>query len=220
MADIFDLFKQISKKEPENTEPITWIIAGLGNPGKKYEHTRHNAGFLTIDRIAGMIGAKIDRVKFQALCGEAVLAGHRVLLMKPQTLMNASGMAVSEAAAFYKIPADHIVVISDDINLDPGHIRARRKGSAGGQKGLNDIITCMGTEEIPRVRMGVGKKPHPDFELADWVLSEFSPKELDDLLAAAEVAKQGIEKILSGNFDAAMQLCNGYLPESERKNQE
>ena len=212
MADIFDLFKQIAKKEEAPNAPVTWILAGLGNPGEKYRMTRHNAGFLTIDSLAEKAGARIDRAKFHALCGEAVIGGHRVLLMKPQTMMNASGSAVQEAASFYKIAPDHILVISDDVAQAPGKMRLRRKGSAGGQKGLNDIITCMGTDAIPRLRMGVGAKPHPDFDMADWVLSTFPKKELELLMGCFDSAWHGIQKALDGDFDTAMQICNSYTP--------
>ncbi len=213
MADIFDLFRKIEKKEPVSAEPISWLIVGLGNPGEKYRLTRHNAGFLTIDSIAERCGARIDRLRFHALCGEATVSGHRVLLMKPQTLMNASGTAVQEAAAFYKIAPDHILVISDDIAQEPGRMRMRQKGSAGGQKGLGDIIRCMGTDVFPRLRMGVGAKPHPDFDLADWVLSNFSPAELDLLRATFDTAWSGIGKLLSGDPDGAVQICNSYKPQ-------
>ena len=214
MADIFDLFKQIAKKEESPTQPISWLIVGLGNPGDKYKLTRHNAGFLTIDHLAEQCGVRIDRAKFHALCAEATVGSHRALLMKPQTFMNASGLAVQEAAAFYKIPLDHILVISDDIAQAPGKMRLRRKGSAGGQKGLNDIITCMGSDAFPRLRMGVGEKPHPDYNLADWVLSEFSKDELALLQGCFPAAKQGIEKILNGDFDAAMQICNSHVSQN------
>ena len=213
MADIFDLFKQIAKKEEAPKAPISHIIVGLGNPGDKYKMTRHNAGFLTIDHLAEKLGVRIDRAKFHALYAEATLAGKRVLLLKPQTLMNHSGLAVQEAAAFYKIAPENILVISDDIAQDVGKMRLRRKGSAGGQKGLNDIIVCMSTDQIPRLRMGVGAKPHPDFDLADWVLSEFRPEEQKKLFGAIAASVAGIEKYLSGDFDTAMQICNSYHPE-------
>ena len=212
MADIFDLFKQIAKKEESSAEPITWILVGLGNPGDKYKTTRHNAGFLIIDRLAEHLGVRIDRAKFQALCTEARIGKHRVLLMKPQTFMNASGTAVQEAAAFYKIAPDHILVISDDIAQAPGKMRLRRKGSAGGQKGLNDIITCLGTDAIPRLRMGVGEKPHPSFELADWVLSNFTKNETELLMGCFDDALAGIQRLLDGDFDNAMQICNSHTP--------
>lgn len=210
MTDIFDLFRQISKKEAAEVSPITHLVVGLGNPGEKYRFTRHNAGFLTVDYLAEQYGTRIDRVKFHALCGEAVINGHRVLLMKPQTMMNASGLAVQEAAAFYKLPAERILVISDDVAQDLGKMRLRRKGSAGGQKGLNDIINCMGTDAVPRLRMGVGKKPHPDYELADWVLSELCAADREKLFSTFPTAKLGVEALLDGNFDGAMQLCNSF----------
>lgn len=210
MADIFDLFKQIAKKEEAPHAPVTWLIVGLGNPGDKYKMTRHNAGFLTLDYLAEQYGARIDRAKFHALCGEANIGKHRVLLLKPQTFMNASGLAVQEAAAFYKLSPDHVLVISDDIAQDVGKMRIRKKGSAGGQKGLNDIITCMGTDAIPRLRMGVGQKPHPDYELADWVLSEFRGEEREKLFSTFPTAKLGIEKLLDGDLDTAMQICNSF----------
>lgn len=213
MADIFDLFRKIEKKEAVPATPIRWLIVGLGNPGDKYKLTRHNAGFLTIDSLAEACGARIDRLRFHALCGETVIGDQRVLLMKPQTLMNASGTAVIEAAAFYKIAPEHILVISDDIAQAPGKMRLRAHGSAGGQKGLNDIITRMGTDAIPRLRMGVGAKPHPDFDLADWVLSNFSAEELTLLRGTFSTARAGIEKLLNGDFDAAMQICNSYKPQ-------
>lgn len=212
MADIFDLFKQIAKKEEPTKQPISYLIVGLGNPGEKYKMTRHNAGFLTLDYLAEQYGVRVDRAKFHALCAEATIGKHRVLLMKPQTLMNASGLAVQEAAAFYKITPDHILVISDDIAQAPGKMRVRRKGSAGGQKGLNDIIVCMGTDDIPRLRMGVGAKPHPDYDLAAWVLSDFSAEEQKQLFGCFADAKLGVEKILDGDFDAAMQICNSHTP--------
>ena len=211
MADIFDLFRQIRRESAEQL-PLTHLLVGLGNPGDKYKLTRHNAGFLTIDSLAESCGARMDRLRFHALCGEAVVGGQRVLLMKPQTLMNASGTAVLEAANFYKIAPDHILVLSDDIAQAPGKMRLRARGSAGGQKGLNDIIVRMGTDAIPRLRMGVGAKPHPDFDLADWVLSNFSAEELALLRGTFSTARAGIEKVLSGDFDAAMQICNSYKP--------
>ncbi len=212
MADIFDLFKQIAKKDEPAKEPISWIIAGLGNPGAKYQSTRHNAGFLTVDSIAEKAGVRIDRAKFQALCAEAVIEGHRVLLMKPQTMMNASGLAVQEAAAFYKIAPDHILVISDDIARDVGKMRLRQKGSAGGQNGLKDIIRCLGTDAFPRLRMGIGAKPHADFDLADWVLSVFPKTEMELLTGCFDDAWQGIRKLLCGDLDTAMQICNSHSP--------
>ena len=149
MADIFDLFKKIEKSAPVSSEPITHLVVGLGNPGKEYLFTRHNAGFLTVDYLSEKLGVKIDRAKFKALVGEAKIGGKRVLIMKPQTYMNLSGEAVREAADFYKIAPENIIVICDDINLAPGKMRIRKKGSDGGQKGLRSIIEQLGTDHKP-----------------------------------------------------------------------
>ena len=209
MANIFDLFKQISSADSVKTAPVKFIVAGLGNPGKDYENTRHNAGVLAIDSLAVSKGVKIDRAKFQALTAVVEIGGVGVFLMKPQTYMNNSGSAVSEAARFYKVAAENIIVISDDINLDVGRLRVRKSGSAGGQKGLNDIIEAMGTEAIPRIRVGVGKKPHPDYDIKDWVLSSFSVTEMKALSENFGRVASGIERIVSGDVDGAMQICNG-----------
>ena len=211
MTDIFDLFKKIEKKETTSPLPVSWLIVGLGNPGEKYRKTRHNAGFLTLDFLAQKYGIRVDRSRFHALCGEGQIGSHRVLLIKPQTLMNASGLAVQEAAAFYKIAPENILVISDDIAQAPGKMRLRKKGSAGGQKGLNDIIVCMGTQEFPRLRMGVGAKPHPDYDLASWVLSEFSDREMKLLEECFADACRGMEAALDGRFDEAVQICNSHV---------
>lgn len=213
MSDIFDLFKQIAKKEPSPAEPISYLIVGLGNPGAKYERTRHNAGFLAIDHLAQACSVKIDRAKFHSLCVEATIDGHRVLLMKPQTMMNASGLAVQEASDFYRIPADHVIVLSDDITQAPGKLRLRAKGSAGGHNGLKDIIACLGTDAFPRLRIGVGEKPHPDYDLAAWVLSEFPKAEMEKLNATFPCVKGGIERILNGKFEDAVQFCNSFRVE-------
>ena len=209
MADIFELFKKISSGEAQKKAPISYIVVGLGNPGDKYYSTRHNAGFLSIDYISQKYSCKVDRVKFKALCGEAVIGGVGVLLMKPQTYMNNSGEAVREAAAFYKIPVENIIVICDDVNLDVARIRVRRKGSDGGQKGLRSICEHMSSDAMPRIRIGVGQKPHPDYDMADWVLSEFSEEDKKKLFDSFGRVSQGLEKILAGDFDGAMQICNG-----------
>ena len=209
MANIFDLFKQISTTSVEKNLPVEFLIVGLGNPGKEYENTRHNAGFLSIDYIAEKKGVKIDRARFKSLTAVTDIGGKGVLLLKPQTFMNLSGDAVREAAQFYKIPAENIIVISDDINLDVGRLRVRKSGSAGGQKGLNDIIEKLGTQDIPRIRVGVGKKPHPDYDIKDWVLSSFTKEEGGMLSEAYPRVLTGIEKMVSGDIDGAMQICNG-----------
>ena len=208
MADIFELFKKISKSEPQSTVPITHIVVGLGNPGLKYANTRHNAGFMAMDYISEKLGVKVDRSKFQALVGEATVAGKRVLLMKPQTFMNNSGEAVKQAAAFYKIPPERIIVVFDDISLPCGKLRIRRKGSAGGHNGIKSIIYHLNSDNFPRVKLGVGEKPHPDYDLADWVLSNFKKDEIPALREAAEKACDAVELIAKGDTDRAMSSFN------------
>ena len=209
MADIFDLFRQIANKKEEKAGAVEWIVSGLGNPGEQYRNTRHNAGFLTVDALADSLGLHIDRMRFHALTAEASISDVKVLLLKPMTMMNLSGIAIAEAARFYKIPAERVVVISDDINLDVGKIRVRKSGSDGGQRGLRSIITLMGNDNCPRIRLGVGKKPHPDYDLADWVLSEFSKDDQEKIFACFGKAYDGLVKILEGDVEAAMQICNG-----------
>ena len=150
-----------------------YIIVGLGNPTSKYDKTRHNVGFDTIDALADKYSINVNNAKHKALCGQGIIDGEKVLLMKPQTFMNLSGEAVKQAAAFYKVPAENIIVIFDDVSLDVGKMRIRLKGSAGGHNGIKSIIAHMG-DSFPRVKMGVGEKPHPEYDLADWVLSHFS----------------------------------------------
>ena len=165
---------------------------------------------MTVDEIAREVGARVDRAKFHALTGEAVIGGVRVLLMKPMTMMNASGVAVGEAAKFYKLSPDHVLVFSDDITLAPGRLRVRARGSAGGHNGLKSIIEHLGSEAFPRIRLGVGEKPHPEMDLADWVLSDFTASEKLALHSAALCAEEGLKLILSGDFDRAVQLCNSH----------
>ena len=185
-----------------------YIIAGLGNPGAKYEMTRHNAGFLAIDMLAMKQNKEIKRLKFHALTCDAEIEGKKCLLMKPQTFMNNSGEAIGEAAKFYKIPPQNIIVLSDDISLDVGKIRIRRKGSAGGHNGLKSIIAHLGSEDFPRVKIGVGKKTNAYMDLADWVLGRF-PKELEpQLKEALENADGAISLIVQDKFDRAMNLYN------------
>ena len=209
MANIFDIFKKIEKEsEARASQPITHIVVGLGNPGDKYFYTRHNAGFLAMDYVSQKCGAQVNKSKFHALVGEGTIAGKRVLLMKPQTLMNASGNAVSEAAAFYKISVENIIVMSDDVNLDVGRIRVRKSGSDGGQKGLRSIIERMGSDNFPRIRFGVGKKPHPDYDMADWVLGV--PNADDRKLIEEAILKinDAIELIVKGDLNEAMNRYN------------
>ena len=202
MADIFDLFKKIETKS--NTLPVTHIVVGLGNIGKQYEKTRHNAGFLAIDRIAERCGVKIDRVKFHATVSEANLGGSRVLLMKPTTLMNNSGVAIGEAAAFYKIPAENVIVLHDEISFDPGIIRIRRKGSAGGHNGLKSIIAHLSSEDFPRIKIGVGKKPSPEYDLVDFVLGKFPEADLKTIEGRFDDIADAVEDMIRGNIDGAM----------------
>lgn len=204
---IFDLFKQIESGSAGNLHgKLTWIVAGLGNPGLEYENTRHNAGFLTMDELAKQCGVKLDQMKFKSDCGEAMLGEVRCLLMKPTTYMNLSGDAIAAAANFYKIPPEQVLVIYDDISLPPGKLRLRRKGSAGGHNGIKSIIAQLGTEEFPRIRVGVGAKPNPQYDLADWVLSKFSEEDMTALQPALEHAADAAKKIVSGAMNGAMNL--------------
>ncbi len=199
---IFDLFKQIEKKS--DTQPVSFIIAGLGNPGAKYERTRHNAGFMAIDYIAERCGCKIDRLKFNALVAECRLGESRVLLMKPQTFMNNSGLAIREAAAFYKIPPERVLVLFDEISFEPGMLRIRRKGSAGGHNGLKSIVEHLPGEGFPRIKLGVGNKPRPDYDLADWVLGKFTDEGYRALSDRFEDAFVAATLIVEGKIDDAM----------------
>ncbi len=202
MGNIFDLFKQIEKKEEKS--PITHIVAGLGNPGAEYAKTRHNAGFLAIDFIADRCGVKIDRLKFRALTTEANIGGVRVLLMKPQTFMNSSGEAIGEAAAFYKIPPENVIVLHDEISFEPGVMRIRRKGSAGGHNGLKSIIAHLSSEAFPRIKIGVGTKPTPEYDLVSWVLGKFSEDDMKKLTELFPSVYSSAELMLQGKIDDAM----------------
>ena len=202
LSNIFDLFKKIETKT--EAAPVTFIIAGLGNIGKQYERTRHNAGFLAIDRIAERCGAKIDRVKFHSTVCEVNMGGARVLLMKPTTLMNNSGVAVGEAASFYKIPPERVLILHDEISFDPGVIRIRRKGSAGGHNGLKSIIAHLSSEEFPRIKIGVGKKPSPDYDLVDFVLGKFPEADLKAIEERFDDIFSASEDVIRGNIDGAM----------------
>lgn len=181
---------------------------GLGNPGKKYEFTRHNAGYLCLDALAQKLDVKINRIRFKSLTCDAKISGHRCLLIKPQTFMNNSGEAVREAADFYKIPIEKIIVVSDDISLPCGSLRIRRSGSAGGQKGLISIIQHLKSEDFPRIKLGIGAKPHPDMELADWVLSTFRKEELAELRGVVDKAHEALELMVAGDVEQAMAKFN------------
>ncbi|MCQ2487108.1 MAG: aminoacyl-tRNA hydrolase [Clostridia bacterium] len=185
-----------------------YIIAGLGNPGSKYENTRHNAGFMAIDRLAESKGVDIIKNKFNSLTAQCEIGGEKVLLMKPLTYMNNSGEAIEEARAFFKIPEENVIVISDDITQKPGKLRIRRKGSAGGHNGLKSIIQCVGTDEFPRIRVGVGEKPHPDADLISHVLGRFSEEEMKELTVALDNAAKAAELIVAGDIAEAMNRYN------------
>ena len=202
MANIFDLFKKIENTSP--SAPITHIVVGLGNIGEQYERTRHNVGFVALDRIARTVGTKVDRVKFHAYIGECRIGENRVLLMKPTTLMNRSGLAVGEAAAFYKIPAERIIVLHDEISFAPGLMRIRRKGSAGGHNGLKSLIEAVG-DGFPRIKIGVGQKPSPDYDLADWVLGKMPKSDIEAFEARLDDIYDAVRLTVLGNIDEAMQ---------------
>lgn len=203
---IFDLFKQVESAAPAG--PPEYLIVGLGNPGLEYAQTRHNAGFMTLDLLAEREHTEIKRMKFKSLCGDAVIAGKRCLLMKPTTYMNNSGQAVAEVMQFYKLPIDHIIVVYDDISLEPSRLRIRRKGSDGGHNGIKSIIYLTGEDTFPRIKLGVGKKPRPDYNLADWVLSRFTKEELEQLHIAAEHACESIALMVNGKIEEAMNRYN------------
>lgn len=207
---IFDIFKKLDEEKAEKaSQPIEWIVVGLGNPGAKYDNTRHNAGFRALEGYCARSGQKIDRMKFKALAGEGMLGGKRVLFLKPQTFMNLSGEAVRDAASFYKIPPERVIVLSDDVSLDVGTLRVRPKGSAGGQNGLKNIIYHLGSEDFPRVKIGVGKKPRPDYDLAAWVLGRFPEEDQKAIDKACEDAVSAAACIIESGCAAAAQNFNG-----------
>lgn len=181
-----------------------FLVVGLGNPGLQYEKTRHNVGFMSADLLMKKAGGEFTKHKMDAHFGECEIGKKRILVMKPQTFMNNSGTAVSEVSRFYKIPADKIIIISDDISLDVGKIRIRRKGSHGGHNGLKDIFQLLGTDSIMRVKIGVGAKPHPDYDLADWVLGKFPKEDEENLSTALDNSVKAIEEIIKRGIDSAM----------------
>ena len=184
----------------------TWLIVGLGNPGREYEKTRHNAGFRALDILADKLNCKVDKAKFQGLYGQVSHKGRKLLLLKPLTYMNLSGRSVLQLSAFFHVPPQNIIVLFDDISLEPGRLRIRKDGSAGGHNGIKSIIAELGSQDFPRVKIGVGAKPHPDFDLADWVLSAFSPQEEKALQPALERAA-----------DAALAIVELGIPEASNR---
>ncbi len=196
------------KSKQFSNSNIEYLIVGLGNPGRQYENTRHNAGFIALDYLADELNAKVNRIKFKSTVGEATLSGHRCLLMKPSTFMNLSGQAVTEAMRFYKLPPEKVIILCDDINLDVGNIRIRRKGSDGGQNGVKNIIYLSGSDAFPRVKIGIGKKPHPDYDLKDWVLSRFTDKDKIVLKDTLPKIVDAVRLIVNEDIDRAMNLYN------------
>lgn len=209
MADIFDLFKKIEAERKSASSNIEYIIVGLGNPGEKYSRTRHNAGFLAIDYLSQKYSADVNQLKFKSLIGDVKIGEHRALLMKPQTFMNNSGEAVGEAAKFYKIAPENVIVIVDDIYQAPGRMRIRKNGSAGGHNGLKSIIEHLGSDTFPRIKIGVGEKPSPEYELADWVLARIPKADEEPMFKIFEATADCIPMLLDGKTDDAMGKFNG-----------
>lgn len=188
---------------------LDWILVCLGNPGDQYENTRHNVGFLTADALGERLGKPIQRLKFKALTNVVEYGGCRVLLMKPTTYMNLSGEAVREACQFYKIPPERVLVVSDDVSLPVGKLRLRRSGTAGGHNGLRSIIGQLHSDQFPRLKIGVGQKPHPDYDMADWVLGKFSKEDRKTIDATIDRALDAIQCVFSQGMDKAMSQYNG-----------
>ena len=188
---------------------VDWLLVCLGNPGDQYENTRHNVGFMVADELGERHNVPIQRLKFRALTNSITVGDEKVLLMKPVTYMNLSGEAVHEAAAFYKIPPERVLVISDEVSLAPGKIRVRRSGSAGGHNGLKNIIAHLGTDQFPRIRLGVGQKPHPDYDMADWVLGKFQGEDKKAVEEAVKRAADAAECLIREGVDKAMNRYNG-----------
>ena len=192
----------------KNTGGVEYLIVGRGNPDKKYENTRHNCGWMAIDHLADKLGCKVNKIKFKSFVGECRINNKRAMLMKPTTYMNNSGQAVVEAMNFYKLPPENVIVIFDDISLDVGKMRIRQKGSDGGQKGMRSIIYLSGKDTFPRIKIGIGAKPNPDWDLADWVLSRFSKDEGKLLEEMFDNAADAIALMVDGKIDRAMNLYN------------
>ena len=221
MSTLDELFAKISagRKAAVPTGPVEAIIVGLGNPGKQYEGTRHNAGFMALDTLASALGVRVDALRFKSLCGDAVIGEKRVLLLKPGTFMNLSGQAVQEAAAYHKVPMERVLVLMDDVSLPVGGLRIRKKGSDGGHNGLKNIIYLTGRDDFPRVKIGVGQKPHPDYDLADWVLGRFSPEDRKTLQPLFDQMPEICRLFAQGKLEEAMSRYN-RTPASKPARQE
>lgn len=206
---IADIFKKLeSERTPAPQGTVEYIICGLGNPGTQYEGTRHNIGFMTIDTLCDKYKLDCKKLRFKSLTCDAMISGKRCLIMKPTTFMNNSGEAVTEAMSFYKIPPERTVIVFDDISLEPGKLRIRRKGSDGGHNGIKSIIYLSGSDMFPRIKMGVGAKPHPDYNLADWVLGHFRKEQAEALETAMDNAVSSIELMVGGKMNEAMNKFN------------
>ena len=202
------MFGRFKKKTYASVGTPEFMVVGLGNPDRKYTLTRHNSGFLCVDMLSEKLNFRVDKLKFKSLIADTTINGHRCIVMKPQTYMNNSGEAVRECANFYKISPENVIVIYDDISLDVGKLRIRRKGTDGGHNGIKSIIYHLNSDQFPRIKVGCGKKPHPDYNLADWVLSEFKKDEQKALEPALENACKAIELLLDNQIDKAMNLYN------------
>ncbi len=203
---VFDIFKKLEKKQPSG--PVEYIICGLGNPGVDYENTRHNIGFMTVDTLCGKYDLNCKKLKFKSLTCDAIIAGHRCLIMKPTTFMNKSGEAVTEAMQFYKIPPERTIIVYDDISLPPGKLRIRRKGSDGGHNGIKNIIYLSGSDTFPRIKLGIGAKPNAEYNLADWVLGHFKKEDGEKLERCFDNAVAALELMVDGKIDEAMNKFN------------
>jgi PTH1 family peptidyl-tRNA hydrolase len=192
----------------QKAAPVSWIAVFLGNPGARFENTRHNTGYMAAEAVEMRAGVKINRFKFNSLTALATIGSQRLLLMKPQTYMNLSGGAVRQAMKFYKVPISNLVTISDDAALPPGKLRIRRRGSAGGHNGLKDIIEECGGEDFPRIKIGVGEPPHEDYDLADWVLSKLAGDDLRLITDAASRAALALETLITRGAEYAMSEYN------------
>ncbi len=205
---IFDLFKKIEEQRGQTAGKPEWIIVGLGNPGKKYDTTRHNTGFIMLDTLSGILKADVKDVKFHGLSGRATVGQTSVLLLKPQTFMNLSGECVSAAAAFYKIPMNRVIVVYDDVSLPIGKIRIREKGSAGGHNGIKNIIERTGTDVFPRIKIGVGAPPRAEYDLVDWVLGAFSDEEKKAIAPAIDNSCKAVSEIIENGAASAAAKYN------------
>ena len=206
---VFDIFRKLEEERaPAPVGAVEFIVCGLGNPGTQYENTRHNTGFMALDTLAEKLGADVKRLKFKSLTADVNISGKHCLLMKPTTFMNNSGEAVVEALNFYKLPPENLLVMYDDISLDVGRVRIRKKGSDGGHNGIKSIIYLTGSDTFPRIKIGVGAKPNPDYDLAAWVLGMFPKEQGEQLESALERAAEAAQLIVAGKTDEAMNKYN------------